>query len=176
MCKFLDGPAAGVALMLRRTPLYLRVVRDTTFSGAVCKKGRREWDALDQIDDTPAATEAVSAYRRVKREGAVFLDWTEKGRRQGGCFQLAVYRFVDPQPPETTLRDLPAWQSWCLLQADKEGRLGAAFVLWARRSGAWKPVRAALTEAALTAVMVKMPSGDYATLPAGVDPNTKARR
>lgn len=52
MTKFTDGPAAHVLLELSRSPLFLRVVKDTTYATAVCKKDRREWDALDQLEDS----------------------------------------------------------------------------------------------------------------------------
>lgn len=49
-----DGPAAGARLPLRRCPAYLRVVIDRR-TGKI--------DALDQLDDTPRAGEAVYVYQ-----------------------------------------------------------------------------------------------------------------
>src|SRR5262245_61519854 len=53
MVRFLDGPAAGVDLLLLRAPLFLRVTRRSL-----------EWDALDQFDDLPGADEEIIVYRR----------------------------------------------------------------------------------------------------------------
>ena len=49
MTRFLDGPAAGVLLALRRAPLYLRVVYHA--------KREEPWDALDQLADVPGEHE-----------------------------------------------------------------------------------------------------------------------
>ena len=54
MIQFLDGPAAGHPMRLRRAPIFLRVVVDE-------KTG--EVDALDQINDSPRPGEAMHAYR-----------------------------------------------------------------------------------------------------------------
>jgi len=51
MTRFLDGPAEGVTLMLRRAPIYLRVVHRGT-----------EWDALDALDDRPTPDETIYVY------------------------------------------------------------------------------------------------------------------
>lgn len=75
MTSFAGGPAAGVSLLLRRAPLYLRAV--TGPDG--------KWDALDLLDDAPAPNETVVAYRRVGTASAMMLDWTEKGKRRGGA-------------------------------------------------------------------------------------------
>ena len=56
MTRFLDGPAAGNALMLRRAPLFLRVTIDAA-GGKV--------DALDQLDDDPQDGETVHVYRQL---------------------------------------------------------------------------------------------------------------
>lgn len=51
----------------------------------------------------------------------------------------------------------------------------SGFVLWTRtgRRGKWRPIRAAAEAATLTAALATLPSGDYTTTPAGVDPNAK---
>ncbi len=114
MTKFLDGPAAGVVLQLRRSPRFLRVVHDAGYSAAVCKKGRQEWDALDQLSDVPVLREQIFVYVLVVREGGMCLDWTDKqGRRRGSMFQIATYRHLAEQPDETITRDTSAWQNWC---------------------------------------------------------------
>lgn len=52
------------------------------------------------------------------------------------------------------------------------------FILWTRsgRRGKWRPIRAAEKAEALTNEMTKLPSGDYMTTPAGIDPNAKRAR
>lgn len=104
MSKFLDGPAAGTTLMLRRAPVWLRVV--IAPDGTV--------DALDQPSDTPAADEAVHVYRQ--HEGthtAAFICRT--GKSPGGRFEFADYRYV-AHAPTAELRDRAAWQAWCMAQ------------------------------------------------------------
>jgi len=104
MTKFLDGPAAGVVLMLRRSPTFLRV----------CHKGRSEWDALDQVSDTPRAGEVLYAYRLVKDDGVVFV-------RPGGAYRLAEYAYIaDTQPSDEAMRDTMTWRGWCLEKQTQE--------------------------------------------------------
>jgi hypothetical protein len=110
MIRLTDGPAAGQTLLLRRAPLYLRVV----FNLAT-----RKWDGLDQLGDTPQPGELIYAYRRVAKPGSCMLDWTEKGRRRGGCFAVASYAVVADPPDEATLRATEAWRQWCWDQVGK---------------------------------------------------------
>jgi hypothetical protein len=101
--KFEDGPAAGVMLALRRSPLYLRVVRDA----------EGKFDALDRLDDEPAAGEALFAYRLVKSDGVVHLSMTDRrGRRCGGFYAMAGYAVVEDQPPDEVMRDTEKWREW----------------------------------------------------------------
>lgn len=101
--EFADGPAAGVVLMLRRAPLYLRVTFD--------RRARMDpWDALDALDDVPKPGEDLIAYRRVGLRGSVFV-------RPGGRFALARYAAVDPQPDDRTMRAVDPWRAWCQAQA-----------------------------------------------------------
>ncbi len=115
MTNFLDGPAAGITLMLRRAPLFLRVTYDKTFASAVCKKGRTEWDALDMLDDTPAAHEFLYAYRREGNAGSVHIDGRDSktGRRFGRTYTTAEYVLVQEQPDDETMRSAEKWQAWC---------------------------------------------------------------
>lgn len=115
MTQFTDGPAAGVALALRRAPRFLRVVRG--------RKG--EWDALDLLNDTPEAGEVLTAYRLKSHDGGYFLDWHDKsGRRRGGCFQNATYEVCPEQPDEATMRETESWRNWC--RAEDKKRKGGA--------------------------------------------------
>jgi hypothetical protein len=82
--------------------LFLRVV----FDG-------KEWDGLDQPDDTPRPSETVYAYRQVAYHGSGFWDGVDKrGRRIGGRLHLCEYRFIEPQPDRETLRSRAKWVAW----------------------------------------------------------------
>lgn len=102
MTRFQDGSAHGTVLMLKRAPLFLRVVTDS--------KGKI--DALDQITDTPADNETIEVYRREGQSGACFIDRTENGRRVGEAFTNATYRYLPNQPADDQVRSTEAWQSW----------------------------------------------------------------
>lgn len=108
MTKFVDGPAAGALVFLRRAPLFLRAVK-----GSV-----GDWDALDQVDDKPHADETIVAYRR---RGDVFTAHVQRvvdGRRCGGWYQGGEYFVVSTQPPDAVMRDNAEWRKW----AESEGR------------------------------------------------------
>lgn len=110
MIRFSDGPAAEQLLMLKRAPLFLRVVMNAT---------TQQWDALDQLLDKPAAGEAIFVYRLVGKPSYAMLDWTEKGRRVGGQFASATYSYVAEQPDEATMRNRDKWREWCWSQVKK---------------------------------------------------------
>lgn len=104
MVRFLDGPAAGESLMLRRIPTLLRVVRSR--NGA--------WDALDQLDDEPKPTETITVYRR-RDDLAIskyFLCSRGKGKRESGQYWNAAYSVLAEQPADNQVRTTAAWQSW----------------------------------------------------------------
>lgn len=113
MIQFTDGPAAMVFLSLRRAPLYLRVVRSAA----------GEFDALDQLDDEPAADETVFVYRLAGKPAAAFVDGTRNGRRCGWREVMATYVVVTQQPDDATMRDTAKWREWCVEQQarDKAG-------------------------------------------------------
>lgn len=98
MVKFLDGPAAGECLALRRAPSLLRVV-----------KGPREWDALDQLNDVPKRNERVYAYRLKGKALPVRLN----ARGCCGWYQLADYIYEADQPADAVMRDTVKWREWC---------------------------------------------------------------
>ena len=104
MIRFTNGPAAGVpGLLLRRAPLYLRVV---------CHDGK--WDALDQLDDRPEPGETIYAYRLVEQQGSVHIN---RGRRGSGFFVMATYTVVEPQPADATMRNNACWREWAETKA-----------------------------------------------------------
>lgn len=107
MIRFVDGPAAEALLMLKRAPLFLRVVFNTE---------EQQWDALDQLIDKPKAADAIFVYRRQGDANVAMIDWTEKGRRVGGRFASATYSYVEPQPDDATMRDTKLWREWCWAQ------------------------------------------------------------
>lgn len=102
MTRFLDGPAEGVTLMLRRAPHYLRAVR----------AAEGEWDALDQLDDYPKGNETVVAYEMVSGPFTAHVQRREKGRRVCGWYQGGEYRVVAEQPTDNVLRVTALWRDW----------------------------------------------------------------
>lgn len=113
MSKFLDGPAAGQHLALRRAPVMLRVVQGPG----------GKWDALDQLDDEPAADETIHLYRMVPDTlTTMHLCVRGKGRAASDFYAMGDYRYVEPQPDEATLRDRGRWVEWCdALRAKEAG-------------------------------------------------------
>lgn len=107
MIRFLDGPAAGVALNVRRAPQYLRVVRD----------GQGTWDALDQLDDKPAVGETIFAYRMASFDGSAhYCGRDANGKRFGRTEAYAAYTYIDPQPEPLWLSNNTHWQAWAIAQ------------------------------------------------------------
>jgi hypothetical protein len=100
MTHFEDGPAKDKTLMLKRSPLYLRVVE---VNGA--------WDALDQLDDRPRPEEKLYAYERVGKVGMVHINTGRKNH--GGLFPMATYRFISDQPDDADMRDSERWRQRC---------------------------------------------------------------
>lgn len=111
MIRFEDGPAGGQVLQLRRAPLYLRVTHDPD----------GKWDALDQLDDQPAAGETITVYRRVGEAGVVHIDYTERAtrRRRGAWFSCADYRVVANQPADAVARDTVRCRERCVRQKEE---------------------------------------------------------
>ena len=107
MTKFMNGPAAGVVLGLRRAPLYLRAVQNRFAEKA-------EWDALDMLTDRPDPNERIVAYRRTKYDGHVHVCRRPSG---SGYFAMAEYVVGDPQRADDVLRNTSKWQAWAEAQA-----------------------------------------------------------
>lgn len=97
--SFNDGPAKGQKLMLKRAPIYLRVV-----------EAAGKWDALDQVADEPAANETIYAYKVNGQPGSVHINM---GRGRGGFYTMADYSICDPQPTDAEMRTREAWCAWC---------------------------------------------------------------
>lgn len=106
MTTFISGPAAGQCLLLRRSPLLLRVVQNQA----------GKWDALDLLSDCPQPGETVFVYKAVSSEGAIHLRMSGGG---SGWYERTVYEFVEPQPDQATLSSTKKWQDWATLFAGK---------------------------------------------------------
>lgn len=105
MIKFVDGPAAGQTLMVRRAPLFLRAVISEA----------SEWDALDQLTDLPTPVETCHVYVRVREPGRVHLH----GPKIGGWYATGSYRYYEPQPAQAILRRRETWEQWATKEAVK---------------------------------------------------------
>lgn len=110
MTKLTNGPAAGVCLALKRSPVFLRVVHDRI---------THVWDALDLVDDAPRDPEDAYAYYRISLRGRVHLNF---GRgRGGGFYARAEYALVDPQPGDDVMRSNDKWRDWATFQRWAKG-------------------------------------------------------
>jgi len=113
MTTFIDGPANGQTLTLKRSPKFLRVTEQ-----------HGKFDALDQLYDEPEAKETLYAYRLTADHGMVHLNF---GGGRGGFYAIAEYKFVESQPDDTVLLHRDAWREWCHLTDWRE---------WCRRTDA----------------------------------------
>lgn len=104
MTTFLDGPAGGVELGLRRAPIMLRVTR-----------GRNgNWDALDQPDDEPRRNERIFVYHLVGQTTSVHICARGKGGKAlRGTWTSGVYRHLTEHVADEHLRTTAAWAKWC---------------------------------------------------------------
>jgi hypothetical protein len=116
---FLDGPAQGVVLDLRRAPFMLRVVKNH-------KTG--EWDALDQPDDVVKPTEQVFVYRSTAAPSHIKC----QKRSESGFYESTSYQLLAEQPKEETIRTNQGWRAWC--DANREALVAGT---WAEKVG-WR--------------------------------------
>jgi hypothetical protein len=100
---FNGGPANGKVLMLKRSPLYLRVTQNG-----------KSFDALDQLTDEPKAGEKVFAYERIGEGGMMHVNSRKGG---GGFFTFATYGFIEAQPVADALTEQAKWRQWCQWKA-----------------------------------------------------------
>lgn len=102
MMRFKDGPAAGVTLSCHgRTPLMLRVVQNS----------RGEWDALNEIEDTPKPDERIYVYIIASPPGWMHVSYRPRSRSYSGS--TSEYKLWPEQPAEAHVRGNKAWQAWC---------------------------------------------------------------
>lgn len=104
MTTFTDGPAAGVTLMIRRAPLFLRVAYH---------RYAEKWDALDQVGDEPTGAEDYTVYRLAEVKGRGHM-------RPGGCFVIAEYKVWPVQPDQAVMRNNEKWRAWATQQLEQE--------------------------------------------------------
>lgn len=107
MIRFLDGPASGVTLTLRRAPIFLRVVT----------KDGTNWDALDEKGDEWRHGERVYVYILQDRPTAVHMKCARKA--DSGFYAAGEYRHLDEEIAPGTLRDNESWTLWCRDHADR---------------------------------------------------------
>ena len=102
--RFIDGPAAGVCLSLSRAAMFLRAVLGDD----------GKWDALDQLEDTPSASETAYVYIIQGEPGTAFVDGRDPktGKRYGRKEVIAEYRFFEPQPSAEIMRNNDKWGEW----------------------------------------------------------------
>lgn len=100
MTTFKGGPADGQTLMLKRAPVFLRVVRE---------EGGTSIDALDQLDDVANPREELFAYVCIEMNGCVHIN---RGGGRGGFYPIATYRFLEPQPEDDDMRANESWRDW----------------------------------------------------------------
>lgn len=104
MTTFTDGPAKGQNLMLQRIPKYLRVTEENG-----------KFDALNNLTDTPRATEKIYAYIHVGQAGYCHI----RRKGGGGFYAIASYQFIPEQPVDSVMRSEEAWTKWVYEQAAK---------------------------------------------------------
>jgi hypothetical protein len=111
MITFRDGPAKGQVLQLKRAPRLLRVV---------CSAGG-EWDALDQLGDTPPADESITVYQlnpaTVSRYH-LLCGRGKSGQNASGWYFDAEYFVLADQPADSQVRDNAAWRAWAMQHAE----------------------------------------------------------
>jgi hypothetical protein len=103
--EFLDGPARGQFLDLRRAPVVLRVVRSS----------RGKFDALDQPGDVATADETIFPYLLActPTQMHIYAAKSAGGSRWVAC---GVYELLAPlgvEPTDSTMRDNARWFDWC---------------------------------------------------------------
>lgn len=103
--RFLDGPARGVRLWIRRAPSFLRVTQAP--SGA--------WGALDLAASRPAPDEVLYAYRRITdASGSRFYV-----HDPDTSHPYPHYLAIDPQPLEHVMRSELEWRRYIETQYAK---------------------------------------------------------
>lgn len=116
MTKFVDGPAAGQSLMLRRAAMLLRVTRKRFALEAHPQPHQKspQFDALDQPDDTPNPDEEIFVYVNTHtRSGTCHMRFGGNQKNRSGFYAMAEYRLYEVQPADEIMRDNTKWRAWC---------------------------------------------------------------
>lgn len=102
MTRFIDGPAEGQSLSLKRAPVFLRVVFNHT---------TETWDALDRLEDEPELGEDVHVYWLNSKPGICHLHSRKPGA--SGWFTIAEYKHCNTLSiSQIELRDNNQWYLW----------------------------------------------------------------
>jgi hypothetical protein len=118
MTTFLDGPAKGKTMMLRRAVMLLRVTRRRFALDAEATHQKDDvFDALDAPEDQPAAEEELFCYKNTgKRGGSMHVRYGGNKRHLSGFYVAAEYALYEIQPPDEVMRDTDKWRAWCETQ------------------------------------------------------------
>lgn len=111
MTRFLDGPAIGKTLMLKRAPFFLRVTVSES-------REKKTFDALDQLEDQPRPNEDLFVYEMVGKPGSCHV---RCGNGGSGFYMVADYKMVEVQPEDIILRDTAKWAEWVDQEAKRRG-------------------------------------------------------
>lgn len=116
MTTFVDGPAKGKTMNLRRAVVFLRVTRKRFALEMQPEPHTKadQFDALDQPEDTPADGEELFCYLNTgKRNGACHMRFGGKDKHRSGFYVMAEYALYPDQPPDAIMRDNARWREWC---------------------------------------------------------------
>jgi hypothetical protein len=107
MTTFIDGPATGQHLYLKRAPTFLRVTYDPR---------ALTWDALDLAEDAPREGEQVHVYILMQEPGRCHILKRPKGGGYAGSgwYVVATYAICKTQPSSIHTFDNTAWHNWVL--------------------------------------------------------------
>jgi len=116
MVEFIDGPAVGKFLDLKRAPAFIRLTEDNGKFGA-----------LDQIGDEPKASENITVYILTSPVQRYHLKRSGKYKGQSGWKIRARYKQHSEQPEDGILRDNEQWQSWATDNFERLESVGRQF-------------------------------------------------
>lgn len=124
MTRLTDGPGAGQALMLKRSPIFLRVTRKRFKLEAKPEPHQKAdvFDALDAPEDTPAPDEELFCYIQSKQQGNCHIRLSGKAKSSSGFYPVTEYSLYSNQPPDEIMRDTALWREWCRNQAGLHNR------------------------------------------------------
>lgn len=101
--RILNGPGRSAGHLVRRDPIYLRVVVDQANGGI---------DVLDQSDDVARPSEAVYAYVRDGAVSVMHIDFkVDPAGSEGANYMSADYLWLRKVDAES-LRDNTTWDAW----------------------------------------------------------------